>query len=92
MDNRNYDVTNKIFKVLDNVKGFDVAMSNPREGRIIARYNGVSFYVTIEPIFNDNADGREADNKPFEEVVKNHKWIWRWSYQYHRSGNGKPEG
>ena len=77
MDNRNYDVTNKIFKVLDSVKGFDVAMSNPREGRIIARYNGVSFYVTIEPIFNDNADGREADNKPFEEVVKNHEWIWR---------------
>ena len=30
MDNRNYDVTNKIFEVLNNVKGFDVAMSNPR--------------------------------------------------------------
>ena len=51
MDNRNYDVTNKIFEVLDNVKGFDVAMSNPRKGRIIARYNGISFCVTIEPIF-----------------------------------------
>ena len=77
MDNRNYDVTNKIFEVLDNVKGFDVAMSNPREGKIIARHNGISFYVTIEPIFNDNAEGREADNKPFEEVVKTHKWIWK---------------
>ena len=52
-------------------------MSNPREGKIIARYNGISFYVTIEPIFNDNAEGREADNEPFEEVVRTHKWIWR---------------
>ena len=77
MDNRNCDVTNKIFEVLNNVKGFDVAMSNPREGKIIARHNGISFYVTIEPIFNDNAEGREADNKPFEEVVKTHKWIWK---------------
>ena len=24
MDNRNYDITNRIFEVLDNVKGFDV--------------------------------------------------------------------
>ena len=77
MDNRNCDITNRIFEVLDNVKGFDVAMSNPREGKIIARHNGISFYVTIEPVFNDNAEGREADNKPFEEVVKTHKWIWK---------------
>ena len=77
MDNRNYDVTNKIFKVLGKAKGFDVAMSNPRKGRIIVRYNGVSFCVTIKPIFYDNAEGREADNKPFEEVIKTHEWIWR---------------
>ena len=77
MDNRNYGITNKIFKVLDIVRGIDVAMSNPREGKIIARDNGISYYVTIKPIFNDNAEGREADNKPFEEVVKTHKWIWK---------------
>ena len=77
MDNRNYDVTNKIFEVLGNVKEFDVAMTNPKKGKIIARYNGISFCVTIKPIFNDNAEGREADNKPFEEVVKTHKWIWK---------------
>ena len=52
-------------------------MSNPRKGRIIARYNGISFCVTIKPIFYDNAEGREADNKPFEEVIKTHEWIWR---------------
>lgn len=31
MDNRNYDVTNKIFEVLGNVKEFDVAMTNPKK-------------------------------------------------------------
>lgn len=77
MNNRNYDVTNKIFEVLGNVKEFDVAMTNPKKGKIIARYNGISFGVTIKPIFNDNAEGREADNKSFEEVVRTHKWIWR---------------
>ena len=77
MDSRNCVVTNKIFEVLNNVKGFDVAMSNPREGKIIARHNGISFYISIKPIFNDNADGREADNKPFEEVVRTHTWIWK---------------
>lgn len=74
MDNRNYDVTNKVFEVLNNVKGFDVALSNPKEGKIIARHNGISFYVTIEPIFNDSKYGREAENKPFEEVVRTHRY------------------
>ena len=31
MDERNYNVTNKVFEVLNNVKGFDVAISNPRK-------------------------------------------------------------
>ncbi len=77
MDNRNYNVTNKVFDVLNNVKGFDVAMSNPREGKIIVRHEGISFYMTIEPIFNDTDEGREADNKPFEEIVENHGWVFR---------------
>lgn len=77
MDDRNYNVTNKVFEVLNNIKGFDVASGNPRKGTIIARYNGVSFYINITPIFNDNAEGKEADSKPFEEVVKNHKWAFK---------------
>lgn len=77
MDDRNYDVTNKMTEILNNVKGFDVAMSNPRQGKMLVRHNGISFYVTIEPIFNDNEEGKKADNEPFEEVVKKHKWIWR---------------
>lgn len=77
MDDRNYDITNKLTEVLNNVKGFDAAMSNPRKGRMLVRYNGISFYVSIEPVFNDNAVGKEADNEPFEEVVKMHSWIWK---------------
>lgn len=77
MDNRNYNVTNKVFEILNNVKGFDVAMSNPRAGKILVRHNGISFYMTIEPVFNDNEEGREADNKSFAEIAKNHSWIFR---------------
>ncbi len=77
MDDRNYDITNKLTEVLNNVKGFDVAMSNPKSGKLLVRHNGTSFYVTIEPVFNDNAEGKEADSRPFDEIVKNHRWIWR---------------
>jgi len=77
MDERNYNVTNKVFEVLNNVKGFEVAMSNPRKGTIIVRYEGVSFCMNIEPIFNDNNEGKEADNRPFEEIVKEHKYMFR---------------
>ena len=75
MDNRNYEITNKLNDVLNNVKGFDAAMSNPRLGKMLVRYNGISFYITIEPVFNDNTEGRKADSKPFEEVVKTHDWM-----------------
>ena len=77
MDDRNYNVTNKVFEVLNNVKGFDVAMANPRKGTIIVKHEGVSFYMNIEPIFNDNDEGKEMDSKPFEEIVKNHSWVFR---------------
>ena len=77
MDDRNYEITNKLNDVLNNVKGFDAAMSNPRQGKMLVRYNGISFYITIEPVFNDNTEGKKADIKPFDEVVKTHNWIWK---------------
>ena len=76
MDDRNYEITNKLNDVLNNVKGFDAAMSNPRQGKMLVRYNGISFYITIEPVFNDNIEGKKADSKSFEEVIKTHNWIW----------------
>lgn len=77
MDDRNYEITNKLNDVLNNVKGFDAAMSNPRQGKMLVRYNGISFYITIEPVFNDDTEGEKADSKPFKEVVKTHNWIWK---------------
>lgn len=77
MDNRNYNVTNKVFEVLNNVKGFDVAMSNPRAGVIIMKYEGVNFFVNIDPIFNDNEEGKIAEDTPFEDVVKFHSWVFK---------------
>lgn len=77
MDERNFNVTHKVVDVLNDIKGFDVAMENPRKGTIIAKYQGTSFYINIEPIFNDNDEGKEADTKPFEEIVRNHRWVFR---------------
>ncbi len=77
MDNRNYNITHKVFDVLNNIKGFDVAMGNPQNGKLIVRYNGVSFYINIEPIFNDNEEGANADKVSFDEIVKTHSWIFK---------------
>lgn len=76
MDNRNYEITNRVNDVLNNVKEFDAAISNPRQDKMLVRYNGISFYITIEPVFNDNTEGKKADSKPFEAVVKTYNWIW----------------
>ena len=75
-DKRNYEVTNKIYDILDNIKGFDVATSKPKNGKIIMRYGGVNFYLTIEPMFNDNEAGKEEDSKPFDQIVQSHMWVF----------------
>lgn len=49
-DDRNYDITNKLYEILNNVKNFEVAMSNPRGGKIIVEFNGVRFNLQITPI------------------------------------------
>lgn len=77
MDKRNYNVTNKVFEVLNDIKGFEVAMSNPSKGTIIAKYKGTSFYINIEPIFNDNDEGKEFENRSFEEIARDHNWVFK---------------
>ncbi len=77
MDNRKYDTTNKIFAILNEVKGFDVAMQNPSQGVIIVKHNGVSFYLSLDPIFNDNEEGRKAEETSFDDIVKFHKWVFK---------------
>ena len=75
-DTRNYDVTNKLFSVLNEIKGFDVAMSNPKNGKLIMKYNGTSFIVEVSPLFNDTPEGNAADHSPFSEIVKCHQYIF----------------
>lgn len=74
MDRRNVAITNKMTEVLNNVKGFEAAISNPSKGKMLVRHNGVSFYVTVEPVFNDNERGKEADSRTFEEIVESVSW------------------
>lgn len=74
MDDRNYEVTNKVFEVLNNIKGFEVAMSNPKKGIILARYKGETFTIDIDPLFtNANA----GSTKSFEEIAKENSYIFR---------------
>ena len=78
MDKRNGKITNKIFEILNNIKGFDVAMSNPNNGIIIAKYNNINYYISVDPIFNDNEEGDKANAEPFEIIVKTHGHVFRW--------------
>ena len=77
MDARNHDVTTKIFDVLDNVKGFEVAMANPKAGKILARYQGTAFVIEIDPLYNDNDAGRDAEKGPFEDIVRKSPYIFK---------------
>lgn len=49
MTNGIYDVTNKIFAVLNNTKGFEVEMTKPAEGKISVTFNGTDFILTLGP-------------------------------------------
>ena len=75
MDSRNSNITHKIFDVLNNTKGFEVAMGSRATGKLIINYKGTNFSVVIDPIFNDNEDGKMEDIKPFKEVVKQYNHL-----------------
>lgn len=61
--------------MLNNTKGFEVAMENGATGKLIVNYKGTNFLVVIDPIFNDNEEGRIEDNKSFEKVVKANSYL-----------------
>lgn len=48
MTNSVYDITNRIFDVLNNTKGFDVEMTKPGEGKIAVNYNGADFTLELK--------------------------------------------
>lgn len=49
MDSRNSNITHKIFDVLNNTKGFEVAMGSGATGKLIINYKGTNFSVVIDP-------------------------------------------
>lgn len=75
MDRRNCDVTQKIFYVLNDVKGFEVATGAPYAGKILINYKGVNFIASIEPLFESNAIDKDKANKSFMEIVKEHEYL-----------------
>lgn len=75
MDRRNYDVTQKIFYVLNDVKGFEVATGAPYAGKILINYKGINFIASIEPLFESNATDEDKANESFMEIVKEHEHL-----------------
>lgn len=74
MDDRNYDITNRINEILNQIKGFDnVALSNPRVGKIILRYRGEDFILSINPAYEDSKDVPEN----FGKTIEDYEFIWR---------------
>lgn len=70
MDDRNYDTTIKLFNILNDIKGFDVAYDNPTKGRLIIRHNGTTFFMEIDPIYKNNVGD---DTEPFDTVVERNR-------------------
>lgn len=71
-DDRNYEVTNKTFEVLNNIKGFDVAISSPRNGKLVIKYKNTHFLMEINPIFNVEYE----PTQDFHEVIKELSFIF----------------
>ncbi len=74
MDDRNYDITNRINEILNQIKGFDnIALSNPRVGKLIIRYRGEDFILSINPAYEDSKDVPEN----FGKTIEDYEFIWR---------------
>ena len=74
MDDRNYNITNRIYEILNQIKNFDnVAFSNPRVGKLIIRYRGEDFILSIDPVYGDSKEVPEN----FGKTIEDYKFIWR---------------
>ena len=71
VDDRNYETTNALAETLNARKGFEVAMGNPRKGRLIIRHNGTSFFLEITPIYKKGCD----DDYISTTVAKNEYYL-----------------
>ncbi len=68
IDDRNYDVTAKVYSVLNQIKGFDVAMLNPGAGKILVRYEDIYYELSLNPCYDKSYDAK-IKNKSFSEMV-----------------------
>lgn len=75
MDRRNRDVTQRIFYVLNDVKGFEVATGSPYIGKLLINYGGVNFIASIEPLFESNLEDENEASKSLMEILEEHKHI-----------------
>jgi len=62
-DDRKYDITNKVYEVLDDIKGFEIARGEPRTGNMIIRYKGNLYLLELSPLLKEEfeKDYKDAD-------------------------------
>ena len=74
MDDRNYGITNRINEILNQIKGFDnLALSNPKVGKLIIRYRGEDFILSIDPVYGDSKEVPEN----FGKTIEDYRFIWK---------------
>ncbi len=75
-DNRNYGISNKIYEILNQIKGFDVAMGNPADGKILVKYDNIYFELSIKPCYSEE-DDKEFKSRPFAEMVRANQFMFK---------------
>lgn len=66
---KNFNITNRIFEVLNQIKEFEVAMSNPKHGIIICRYENIDFEINISTLYTSEFATLKG-KQDFSEIVK----------------------
>ena len=74
IDDRNYEVTCKVAEILNNIKGFDVALGAPRNGNIIIKYNNTNYLLNISPLYTEDGD-EKRQNVAFEDICRENKYL-----------------
>lgn len=49
VESAHYELMNKLFSRLNDLKGFNVGMNGPREGKLFVNYEGVDFVMEVKP-------------------------------------------
>lgn len=67
---RNHDAIIKIFDTINRAKGFDIAYSDPHNGKLLVRIDGHVMLVELTQILG-------SDGLTFEEQVKKNQFLFR---------------